>query len=196
MLAFALLSFASRLISDSLTKNRYSAESIIKEDYRQIDASAVAASGGGVQVIDRDYRIVLSEGLDTFGKEKLTVEEFTAFLTNSKSTEYHYDILYEPQGSSGLSSPSLPRFGDLKLIHNRRRPKRPVRAGGALLFALVSYLLILAVFSLIYSRVTAASITVPLKKLTEGTRLLREGDYSARVDLRLKNEFAQLPGHL
>lgn len=194
VLAFALLSFASRLISDSLTKNRYSAESIIKEDYRQIDASAVAASGGGVQVIDRDYRIVLSEGLDTFGKEKLTVEEFTAFLTNSKSTEYHYDILYEPQGEFWLvvTFPTSIRL-DLKLIRNKDTARSDLlRAGGALLFALVSYLLILAVFSLIYSRVTAASITVPLKKLTEGTRLLREGDYSARVDLRLKNEFAQL----
>ncbi|HOK49292.1 MAG TPA: HAMP domain-containing sensor histidine kinase, partial [Sedimentibacter sp.] len=43
-----------------------------------------------------------------------------------------------------------------------------------------------------YSRITAASITVPLQKLCDGTRLLREGDYSVRVDLRLKNEFAQL----
>ena len=38
----------------------------------------------------------------------------------------------------------------------------------------------------------AARITVPLRKLSDGTRLLREGDYSARVDLRLKNEFAEL----
>ncbi|HHX38075.1 MAG TPA: HAMP domain-containing protein [Clostridiaceae bacterium] len=33
---------------------------------------------------------------------------------------------------------------------------------------------------------------MPLKKLCDGTRLLRKGDYSARVDLQLKNEFAEL----
>lgn len=33
---------------------------------------------------------------------------------------------------------------------------------------------------------------MPLRKLSDGTRLLREGDYSARVVLRLKNEFSEL----
>jgi len=53
VLAFVLLSFASGLISDSLAKNRYSASSIIKEDYRQIDASPVVENGGGVQIVDK-----------------------------------------------------------------------------------------------------------------------------------------------
>ena len=59
-------------------------------------------------------------------------------------------------------------------------------------FVALIFILILALSAFIYSRITAASITVPLKKLCEGTRLLREGDYSVRVDLRLKNEFAEL----
>lgn len=53
VLAFAMLSFASGLISGSLVKNQYPASAIIKEDYRQIDASGVVQSGGGVQVVDR-----------------------------------------------------------------------------------------------------------------------------------------------
>ncbi len=81
VLAFVFLSFASRLISGSLAKNRYPAAAIIKEDYNQIDASAVVENGGGVQVVDKEYRVVYSRGLDTIGKDKLTIEEFTAFLT-------------------------------------------------------------------------------------------------------------------
>jgi len=61
-----------------------------------------------------------------------------------------------------------------------------------IVFVVLIYLLILALFTFIYSRITAASITIPLQKLCDGTRLLREGDYSVRVDLRLKNEFAEL----
>lgn len=74
-LAFVLMSAAGSLIAGSLAKNRYTAESIIKEDYRQIDASEVVANGGGVQAVDKEYRVVLSEGLDTIGKDSLTAQE-------------------------------------------------------------------------------------------------------------------------
>ena len=194
VLAFVFLSFASRLISGSLAKNRYPAAAIIKEDYNQIDASAVVENGGGVQVVDKEYRVVYSRGLDTIGKDKLTIEEFTAFLTESKSKPYHYDILYHPKGEFWLivTFPTSIRL-DFSLIYNKEAAAGDfMRSGLVIAFVVLIYLLILALFTFIYSRITAASITVPLKKLCDGTRLLREGDYSVRVDLRLKNEFAEL----
>ncbi|MGI6280315.1 MAG: sensor histidine kinase, partial [Acutalibacteraceae bacterium] len=194
VLAFALLSFASGLISDFLTKNRFSAEAIIKEDYTQINTTDIVKNGGGVQIVDKDYRVVFSSGLDTIKKDTFTVQEFTAFLTESKIKPYYYDILYQPQGEFWLivTFPTSIRI-DFKLVHNNEAPKSDLLlAGRAIAFVLVTYILILLLFTFIYSRVTAAKITTPLKKLCEGTRLLREGDYSARVDLRLKNEFAEL----
>jgi signal transduction histidine kinase len=194
VLAFVLLSFASRFISGSLAKSRYPAGAIIREDYRQIDASAVMRSGGGVQVVDKEYRVVYSHGLDTIGKDRLTVEEFTAFLTQSKSKPYYYDILYEPEGEFWLivTFPTSLRL-DFSLIHNKEAAAGDFARVSMVIAAVVLiYLLLIAFFAFIYSRVTAASITVPLKKLRNGTMLLREGDYSARVDLRLKNEFAEL----
>jgi len=194
VLAFVLLSFASGLISGSLAKNQYPASSIIKEDYKQIDASAVVHNGGGVQVIDREYRVVYSSGLDTIGKDKLSAQEFTRFLIESKSKPYNYDILYQPEGEFWLivTFPTSIRL-DISLVHNKAASAGDLaRAGWVIVFTLLSYFLIIALFAFIYSRITAASITVPLRKLCDGTRLLREGDYSARVDLRLKNEFAEL----
>jgi len=194
VLAFVLLSFASGLISGSLVKNRYPAGAIIQEDYRQIDASAVVQSGGGVQVVDKEYRVVYSSGLDTIGKDKLSAEEFTKFLTESKSKPYYYDILYQPQGQFWLivTFPTSIRL-DFSLVYNKAAAAGDFqRAGWVIAFAVLSYLLILALLAFIYARITAAGITVPLRKLCDGTRLLREGDYSARVDLRLKNEFAEL----
>lgn len=194
ILAFVLLSYASGLISDSLAKNQYPASAIIKEDYREIDASEVVKRGGGVQVVDREYRVVYSQGLNTIGKDKLTVEEFTTFFTESKVKPYHYDILYQPKGEFWLivTFPTSIRL-DFSLVHNKEAAASDfIRAGLVLAFVVLSFVLILALFTYIYSRITAASITVPLKKLRDGTRLLREGDYSARVDLRLKNEFAEL----
>ncbi|NLD48675.1 MAG: HAMP domain-containing histidine kinase [Clostridiaceae bacterium] len=194
VLALVLLSVASRLISGSLAKNRYSASAIIKEDYRQIDASAIVENGGGVQIVDRELRVVYSSGVDTIKKDNLSVQEFTTFLTESKSKPYHYDILYQPKGEFWLivTFPTSIRL-DFKMVHNKEALSGDFKqAGGAFAFVVLSYLLILAIISFIYSRITAAKITVPLKKLCEGTRFLREGDYSARVELRLKNEFAEL----
>lgn len=194
VIAFMLLPFASEVISGSLSKNKYPASSIIKEDYKKIDASAVVQNGGGVQVVDRDYRVVYSSGLDTIGKDKLSAEEFTYFLTGSKEKPYHYDILYQPKGEFWLivTFPTSIRL-DFSLVYNKEAsPGDFTQAVMALGFVVLIYLMIIAIFAFIYSRITAASITVPLKKLCDGTRLLREGDYSVRVDLRLKNEFAEL----
>ena len=120
VLAFFLLSFASGLIADSLAKNQYPASSIIREDYRQIDASAVVQNGGGVQIVSKDYRVVYSEGVDTIGKKRLTVEEFTKFLTESKNKPYHYDILYQSEGEFWLivTFPTSIRL-DFALVHNK-----------------------------------------------------------------------------
>jgi signal transduction histidine kinase len=194
VLAFVLLSFASGMISDSLVKNRYPASAIIKEDYKQIDATAVVENGGGVQVVDKEYRVVYSRGLNTIKKDKLSTEEFTTFLMESKSKPYHYDILYQPKGEFWLivTFPTSIRL-DFSLVYNKEAsPNDFKQAGWVMSTVVLIYLLILALFTFIYSRVTAARITVPLRKLCDGTRLLREGDYSARVDLRLKNEFAEL----
>ena len=82
---------------------------------------------------------------------------------------------------------------DFSLVHNKEAITGDLmRAGSVITVVVLIYLLMLAFFAYIYSKITAASITVPLQKLRDGTMLLREGDYSARVDLRLKNEFAEL----
>lgn len=194
VLAFVLLSSASGLISGSLAKNRYPASAVIEDDYSQIDASDIVRSGGGVQVVDKDYRVVLSHGLDTIGKDQLTVEEFTTFLMESKSKPYHYDILYEPKGEFWLivTFPTSLRL-DFALVYNNEAATGDfIRSGMVITVVTSIYLLILAFCAYIYSKITAASITVPLQKLRDGTVLLREGDYSARVDLHLNNEFAEL----
>lgn len=194
MLAFFMLSFSSTLISDTLAKNRYSASSIIRDDYNEIDSSGVVENGGGVQIIDKDLQVVYTKGIDTIGKKQISTEEFTEFLTSSKDKPYHYDVLYQPDGEFWLivTFPTSIRL-DLALVHNKdAAPGDYVRAGGVIVLVSFIYLFLLAIVTLIYSRITAAKITIPLQKLCDGTQLLREGDYSVRVDLHLKNEFAEL----
>ena len=74
-LAFILLSVASGLISESLAKNRYSASSIIKEDYRQIDSSAIVENGGVFQIVTRNTLFIRRGRYHQ--KDSLSVQEFT-----------------------------------------------------------------------------------------------------------------------
>ena len=194
--ALLLMSFAGDVLSKTLAKNTYTAASLMRDDITQIDAESVMKSGGGIQVVDRDFNVVFSEGLDTIGKSRLTAQEFTDFLMRSYSAgmPYHFDAAYNDSGDFWLivTFPTSIRLG-LDVAFNRDYISRDWRnVAGALAAIVIFYLLLLAFFAFIFSRITAARITTPLKKLTESARRLREGDYSARVDLRLRNEFAEI----
>ena len=194
--ALLLLSSASSLISARLTKNRYPASSIMRDDYTQIDASSVTQNGGGVQIINHEYQVVFSDGLDTIGKRQLSAAEWTEFLMRSKSKgiPYFYDIIYNQKGRFWLvvTFPTSLRI-DFDIVSNKAAaPGDIFLAIGVLVAVFVIFTFLLSLITFAYSRVTASRITKPLQKLCDGTRLLREGDYSVRVELHLKNEFAEL----
>lgn len=193
-LAFVMLSLAGQLISGTLAKSRFPAEVLIRPDYRQINPGPVVENGGGVQIVDRDYRVLSSSGLDLLGKAQLSPGEFADFLTESKGRPYHIDVLYEPQGEFWLivTFPTSLRL-DFALAYNPDGAPGDFRQVGMVLIGVgLVYCALLALIALAAARLAASGVTVPLRKLIGGTRLLREGDYSARVELRLKNEFAQL----
>jgi signal transduction histidine kinase len=194
--AFLLLSFANDVISKTLVKNRYSASLIMRDDYTKIDPEPVIQNGGGVQIINEQYKVIFSEGLNTLETTQLTAGQFTDFLVHSKGkgVPYNYDILYNPQGKFWLivTFPTSIRL-DFSLAYNKEIVSKDMQnVGGAFLAVVIFYLLILALFTVILSKITSLPITNPLRKLYEGTKRLREGDYSARIDLHMKNEFATL----
>ena len=53
-----------------------------------------------VQVVDKEYRVVYSSGLDT-GKEMLSAEEFTKFLIESRASPTITISSISPKVSSG-----------------------------------------------------------------------------------------------
>ncbi len=193
---YMLMSFASNIISKSLMKNVYPASQIMKDDYADIDSSVIVQSGGGVQVVNEEYEVVYSEGINTLGTERFTTAQFTDFLMYSKSkgVPYSYDIIYNSSGRFWLivTFPTSLRL-DFSLVYNDEAVSEDLKNVAAVFIAVcVFYLLLLAASALVFSKITAIRITNPLRKLCEGAKRLREGDYSARVDLNLKNEFAQL----
>lgn len=194
--ALMLTSFADYVIADTLTKNHYTAEKLMQDDYNKIDPDPVVKKGGGVQVINSNYEVVFSAGINTFKKDKLTAEEFTGFLTTSKSkgVQFSYDIKYNSNKQFWLlvTFPTFLRI-DFAIVHNDHYPSYDTQnLIGAVVAIIMFYLLLLVLSTVIYSKITSLSIVNPLRKLCDSARRLRDGDYSARVDYNLKNEFGEL----
>lgn len=167
LFAFLLLSFANDVISKTLLKNIYPAKLIMQDDYTKIDPVPVVENGGGIQVVNESYEVVYSKGLNTLGTGKFTAGQFTDFLVKSKSkgVPYHYDIIYNQQGKFWLivTFPTSIRL-DLSLVYNREAASRDMQnVAGAFMAVAILYLLLLAVFALIFSRITSIRITRPLK---------------------------------
>lgn len=195
-MVFALTDFADDVISKNLVKNHYKAAEIMEDDYRSVSYEGILENGGGIQIISSDLEVILSEGIDTIGKQKLSVQEWTEFLTESKKTgvPYSFDIAYNEKGAYWIvvTFPTSVRI-DVAIAHNDQYPSMDMQAVGGLIAAVVIfYLLALALVTVIYSRITSAGFTGPLKKLYQGAKQLGEGDYSARVELKADHEIAEL----
>lgn len=194
--AFLLMNFADHVISDTLVKNNYTAKSLMQDDYTKIDTTSVIDNGGGVQVINNNYEVVFSAGLNNFEKDRLTKTEFTDFLvkSNSKGIPYSYSINYNETEQFWLivTFPTSIRI-DFAIVHNKEYDSADrQKVIGVIVALILFYLLTLAISTVIYSKISSIGIVNPLRMLTVSTRRLKDGDFSARVDLNLKNEFAEL----
>ncbi|WP_050741123.1 HAMP domain-containing sensor histidine kinase [Acetobacterium bakii] len=193
--AIMLLSFASDIISKNLIKYHVTAETIMKDDFNNIDTSEVLANSGGVQVINSDYEVVFSQGINTL-PINLTPETFTSFLTNSHATEvpFSYSIAYNPRNNFWLvvTFPTSIRI-DFAIVHNKDYSSVDTQEVAGVIVAIVLfYLILLGISTVIYSKLTSLSIINPLKKLYTSASRLKDGDYASRVDLNLDNEFGEL----
>jgi signal transduction histidine kinase len=191
-----LLSFAGDVTSKNLVKNHHTARSLMQDDYRLIDASNVLENGGGVQVINAEYEVVYSAGLNTIAKNRFTTAEFTDFLIKSKSIgiEYSYSIEYNSKEQFWLivTFPTSIRI-DFDVAYNKEYQSVDKQGVVNVIVSVVLfYLILLAISTIIYSKLTSISIINPLKKLYRSAQKLKEGDYTSRVNLNLKNEFGEL----
>ncbi|ASA22796.1 hypothetical protein [Paenibacillus donghaensis] len=76
---------------------RLTAEKLIQSDYRSIPTAELLRHGGGMQVVDADYRVVYSVGLHPLPSDRLNAGEFTDFLTASSAAQEVITVSYEQQ---------------------------------------------------------------------------------------------------
>lgn len=193
--AVALLSFANDVISKNLVHHSHTADKIMTDDLALMEMGSVLDNGGGIQVVNKNYEVIFSQGINNL-PELLNAETFTDFLAASQAKEnpFSYSIAYNPRAEFWLviTFPTSIRI-DFAIVHNSKFSSVDTRrVSGVIVAIILFYLILLAISTVIYSKLTSLTIINPLKKLCSSAGRLREGDYTSRVDLNLNNEFGEL----
>ncbi|MGK0468326.1 HAMP domain-containing sensor histidine kinase [Clostridium sp.] len=173
-----------------------SAAQVMRDDYKNIDYSKILKYKGGIHVIDKNYKVVFSKGINPQKVNQYTKNEFSEFLINSgkHQRKYHYSVAYNSDSDFWLEIviPSKTQLANGVFFD---REGIPIAINNIIfIFFLGSLINITSfVFGLIfYSRITSNNFVKPLKKLLSGVEKIASGDYSARVELKSKNEFGDL----
>jgi len=173
-----------------------SATQIMRDDYKDIDFSEILKYGGGAQVIDKNYKVVFSKGINPQDIKQYTKGQFTEFLFNSGKNEdfYYNSVRYNEKGDFWLRIVIPHKTQFLNGIFFNKEGI-PIVINNFIFIVILGVFINITSFIagiIIYSRVTSNNFVKPLKKLLSGVTRIADGDYSARVELRSKNEFGEL----
>ncbi|MCB2291402.1 HAMP domain-containing histidine kinase [Clostridium sp. CS001] len=173
-----------------------SATQIMRDDYENIDYSQILKYKGGVQIIDKNYKVIFSKGINPQNITQYTKGEFSNFLIHSgkEQREYYYSVLYNSKGDFWLKI-VIPHKSQMVNGIFFDRNGTPVYITNFIFIIILGASINITSFILgliIYSRLTSNNFVKPLKKLLSGVTTIAAGDYSARVELQSMNEFGEL----
>ncbi|AWB46369.1 sensor histidine kinase [Paenibacillus sp. CAA11] len=201
-LVFTLIYLLLYLTSNEIKTNaveHIQASSLVRPDYRQIDAAEVKAFGGWVEVLDESHRVVFTSGHKQDGPNQYTDPElYELFYDNASATESKgtyrslaplrtedgrsYLLLVQIPGGYFEKSPQL-------VAANEQQVSRLTSLS---LRGLLLFLLIFALNVWLYSRWTAKKITRPLAEISTGIREVAQRKYRKRLHFKSYVEFEQI----
>ncbi|MDF2921285.1 MAG: hypothetical protein K0R57_199 [Paenibacillaceae bacterium] len=185
LLSMLAITGITRLDSKNEMYTRNMAEQLMTDDYTAIDTRPIVEQGGGLQVLDSQYRVVHSAGRNPFGTNALKPDEFVQFMMDNATSRNIMTFAYNEKEQFWLVVSLQNRFvifGNFRIILNLQ---------GVLLFTFVCLMMTL-LSTFIYSKITAVRFVRPLRELSQAVRRVRNGDYSARVPVGNNHEFSEL----
>ncbi|OMD72578.1 sensor histidine kinase [Paenibacillus odorifer] len=192
ILVIVALFCMNRLGSKDIIYNQLKAAKLMQNDYQRIDTSVVNDVGGSLQVVNSNYEVIHSIGNNPFTSKQISVKEFTDFLMNTGANKDMITVEYNEQEQFWLIV-SLPiqvkMTGSFHWNSDSPMQDHTLQMLG---FIGLGYLLILILSTMIYARITAVSFIKPLDQLSAAVEKVKNGDYSARVQVGGNREFSQL----
>lgn len=195
-ISYSLLLLADGIMSKKLVSQIYTAEALMVDDYNKIQVEEVLKHKGSVQVVTKDLEVVNLGGNPAVKDKKLTLKQWSDFLTNAKdkNNQYNYSIEYNESKNFWLivTFPVSLRiyFG---IVTNEEIISTDFhRVILTLVTIILIYIIMLVISTLIYSKISAVNFVEPLRALCRGTQRLAQGNYKERLELHLTAEFAEL----
>ncbi|WP_315116335.1 HAMP domain-containing sensor histidine kinase [uncultured Clostridium sp.] len=171
------------------------AENIISKDYKDINIEEILKVNGWIEVLDKDLKVIYTKGEMEVKRSQYSRDELNKMLIKMSSQDmftqekFIYSIAYDKDKDFYLLVylPNDKHFND-------RIKKPPVFVSVRVFFimAISLYIIIFTIIMIIYAKLTSRNLTKPLKALMDGVKAIARGDYSARINVKSKNEFGEL----
>ncbi len=193
----ALLFYLSINYQDSPTVNT-TAEYIIKQNYKEINISNIIKYKGYVEVLDKNLVVVMESGSKHKVGFKYPMQYFHDMVTNNLKDGYFYSskygdkkdfILITAMPNSVFDTYAWGLEQKQQLEGGRKPKKRKITFLKVFPFIILTFLLSTMI---LYSKLTSRMFVKPLKKLLQGVNTLKNGEYSARVEIDSLNEIGEL----
>lgn len=193
----ALLFYLSINYEDTPTVNT-TADYIIKQNYKDINVSNILKYKGYVEVLNKDLIIVMENGSKHKVGYKYPLQTFHDMVTNNLNDGYFYSskygekkdfILITAVPNSILDTYTWGLEHKVQLDKNGNPKKK--RITFLRIFPFIIFIFLLSTM-ILYSKLTSRIFVKPLEKLLEGVNTLKNGEYSARVEINSLNEIGEL----
>lgn len=193
----ALLFYLSINYKDTPTVNT-TAEYIIEQSYKDINVSNIIKYKGYVEVLNKDLVIVMENGSKHQVGFKYPLQYFHDMVTNDLNDGYFYSSKYGEKKDFILVTAVPNSIFDTYtwgLEHKEQLDKKGNPKKRKTIFLKI-FPFIISIFlistMILYSKLTSRIFVKPIKKLLEGVNTLKNGEYSARVEINSLNEIGQL----
>lgn len=193
----ALMFYSSINYVDPSLQNA-TAQYIIKQSYKDINATNFIKHKGYVEVLDKNLVIVMQNGSKHEVGFKYTQKYYKDMITNNLKDGYFYSSKDENEKDFILITAMPNSIFDAytwgiehkKELEDDSSPKNR-RITFLKIFPFIIFVFLLSTMVL-YSKLTSMIFVNPLKKLLQGVNTVKNGEYSARVEINSLNEIGQL----
>ena len=193
----ALITYSSINYIDSSTQS-LTAQYIIKQSYKDINATNFIKHKGYVEVLNKNLVIVMQNGSKHEVGFKYTQKYYNDMTTNNLKDGYFYSSKYEQEKDFILITAMPDSIFDAYTwgIEHKDQLEEESNPQKTRLTFLKIFPFIILIFLIstmvLYSKLTSMMFVNPLKKLLQGVNTIKNGEYSARVEINSLNEIGQL----
>ncbi|AEB74785.1 sensor histidine kinase [Clostridium botulinum] len=177
----------------------YKASSIVKSNFKEINAEKITSVGGWVEILDENKSVVYVIGEKKDNKKVYTEDEMLKLIeensdeSKADSTYLHsIDTFYVNKKKHYCMVKIPPGVINIDIDKKGSTEEYIHKVGNKLFRGIFHTSLFILLVILFYAFWTSRRIVEPLREILKGINKMTEGDYSARIAFKRENEFSEI----